>query len=76
MEERKGNLVVSRRVGQRLLIGDDITLTVVTVKSNGAVRMAINAPKGVRILREEVPPNDGLPSSIPNVEALGFVKPQ
>ncbi len=46
-------LVLSRRVGERLLIGDDIVLTVIDVRSDG-VRLGIDAPRDVRINRAEV----------------------
>lgn len=46
-------LVLSRRVGERLLIGDDIVLTVIEVRSDG-VRLGIEAPREVRVHRAEV----------------------
>lgn len=46
-------LILSRRVGERLTIGPDVTLTVVSVKG-GQIRLGIDAPKGVAIHREEV----------------------
>lgn len=46
-------LVLSRRVGERLLIGDDIVLTVIEVRSDG-VRLGIDAPRSVRVHRAEV----------------------
>jgi len=46
-------LVLTRRLGETLLIGDDIKLTVVGVK-NGQVRLGIDAPKEVNIQREEL----------------------
>ncbi|HUZ41987.1 MAG TPA: carbon storage regulator [Acidimicrobiales bacterium] len=47
-------LTLTREVGQKILIGDDIVLTVVAVSSNGRVKLGIEAPKQVRIDREEV----------------------
>jgi carbon storage regulator len=46
-------LVLSRKPGQRTLIGDSIVVTVIEV-SPGRVRLGIEAPTGVRILREEL----------------------
>jgi carbon storage regulator len=46
-------LVLSRKVGQRILIGDQITITVVRV-AQGAVRIGIEAPEHMAIVREEI----------------------
>ncbi|WP_448059139.1 carbon storage regulator CsrA [Cellulomonas hominis] len=46
-------LVLSRRVGERLVIGDDIVLTVIEVRSDG-VRLGIDAPRSVAVNRAEV----------------------
>jgi carbon storage regulator len=43
---------LSRKPGEKLVIGDDIVLTIVEVKGN-RVRLAIDAPDDVRILRSE-----------------------
>lgn len=45
-------LVLSRRAGDSIQIGDDITITV--VKSGHNVRIGIDAPKGVVVLRKEI----------------------
>ena len=47
-------LTLTREVGQKILIGEDIVLTVVSVSSNGRVKLGIDAPKQVRIDRMEV----------------------
>lgn len=49
-----GNLILERKLGQTLRIGDDITVTFATQKRNGVIKLAIRAPKGVSIHREEV----------------------
>ncbi len=46
-------LILTRKVGQKLRIGDDCEITVLDVKGR-QVRIGIVAPKGVPILREEV----------------------
>ena len=46
-------LVVSRKVGERIFIGDKITVTVVKVGSSG-VRIGIEAPKEMAVVREEL----------------------
>lgn len=47
-------LTLTREVGQKIVIGDDIVITVVSVAANGRVRLGIEAPKQVRIDRIEV----------------------
>ena len=46
-------LILSRRVGESVLIGDDVTITVLRVKGN-QVRLGVNAPKSVSVQREEM----------------------
>ncbi len=46
-------LVLTRKSGEAVRIGEDITVTVVEVRE-GQVRLGINAPQGIRIYREEV----------------------
>ena len=46
-------LVVSRKVGERVLIGDQITVTIIKVGSGG-VRIGIQAPKEMAVVREEL----------------------
>ena len=46
-------LVLTRKVGEKLLIGDDITISIVEV-NRGGVRIGVDAPRNVSILRYEV----------------------
>lgn len=46
-------LILTRRVGETLVIGDDVTVTVLGVKGN-QVRLGVNAPKEVSVHREEI----------------------
>jgi carbon storage regulator len=46
-------LVLSRKIGERVLVGDKVVITVVRIGPN-AVRLGIEAPKDVNIVREEI----------------------
>ena len=46
-------LILSRRIGETLMIGDEVTVTVLGVKGN-QVRIGVNAPKDVSVHREEI----------------------
>ncbi len=46
-------LILTRRVGETLMIGNDVTVTVLGVKGN-QVRIGVNAPKDVAVHREEI----------------------
>jgi len=46
-------LILTRRVGETLMIGDDVSVTVFGVKGN-QVRIGVNAPKDVSVHREEI----------------------
>ena len=46
-------LILTRRIGETLVVGDDVTITVLGVKGN-QVRIGVNAPKHVSVHREEI----------------------
>lgn len=50
-------LVLARKLGESILIGDDITITVVLL-SNGKVSLGIAAPKEMNIKRAELKPKE------------------
>ena len=46
-------LILGRRIGETIIVGNDVTVTVLGVKAN-QVRVGINAPKHVAVHREEI----------------------
>ncbi len=48
-------LVLSRKVGEQIKIGDDVEVTVVKI-TGGGVRLGITAPREVRVVRKELKP--------------------
>lgn len=46
-------LILTRRVGESVMIGEEVSITVLGVKGN-QVRLGINAPKSVAVHREEI----------------------
>jgi carbon storage regulator len=59
-------LVLNRKPNERIRIGQDIVVTIVRV-SGGAVRVGVDAPRDIRVMRDELP-SDG-PDDGPEVQA-------
>jgi carbon storage regulator len=60
-------LVLSRKSGERILIGDKISVTVVRI-APGVVRIGVDAPDGLTIIREEL---QGSPEDLRRKAAIG-----
>jgi carbon storage regulator len=46
-------LILTRRIGETLMIGDDVKITVLSINGN-QVRIGVNAPKEIAVHREEI----------------------
>ncbi|VFP78248.1 Carbon storage regulator [Buchnera aphidicola (Cinara cuneomaculata)] len=46
-------LILTRRIGETLIIGDEITITILGMKGN-QIRVGVNAPKKIPVHREEI----------------------
>src|SRR5437667_10477059 len=57
-------LVLSRKLGEKIYIGDNICITVVDI-DRGKIRLGIEAPRDVPIYRQELLPRKGTPPSVP-----------
>jgi len=67
-------LILTRRIGETVMIGDDVTITVLGVKGN-QVRLGISAPKNVPVHREEIYIRIKREEAIAEATA-GLVKPE
>lgn len=66
-------LILTRRVGETLMIGDEVTVTVLGVKGN-QVRIGVNAPKEVAVHREEIYDRIKREQSQGNSAGRGFIE--
>lgn len=58
-------LVLSRKLGEKIFIGENICITVVDI-DRGKIRLGIEAPRDVPIYRQELLPLKGAESAVPN----------
>jgi carbon storage regulator len=68
-------LVLSRKESQRIRLGDSIVITVVKI-SGDKVRIGIDAPSSVLVLRDELEPRDDLQSAKLTQSAAGAAEPE
>ena len=66
-------LVLSRKPGERILIGDKISITVVRI-APGIVRIGVDAPADLPILREELVNGSKLPAESPEIDVTPAAK--
>jgi carbon storage regulator len=65
-------LVLSRKQSQRIKLGDSIVITVVRVAGD-KVRLGIDAPRDMLVLRDELEPHDVVGGIAPAVESAGLL---
>lgn len=52
--QKRRRLVLTRALGESLEIGDNVTITIHQLRGNGKVRLTIEAPDSVKVLRSEL----------------------
>jgi carbon storage regulator len=62
-------LVLSRKLGEKIVIGENICITVVDI-DRGKIRLGIEAPRNVPIFRQELLPAKEVPADAPNPVAV------
>jgi carbon storage regulator len=62
-------LVLTRRVGEQILVDEDIVLTICSISRN-RVRVGIQAPPRVLLLRAELADHPSLPGTVPHDDEL------
>ena len=68
-------LVLSRKPGERILIGDDVAVTIVRIGPN-AVRIGIEAPRHMNIVREELCEKAPLAGKVGGVDSTETARPK
>ena len=51
-------LILGRREGQKIVIAEAITITILEVRENGHVQVGIDAPREIEVRRDELPPRE------------------
>jgi carbon storage regulator CsrA len=67
-------LVLTRKVREQIKIGNDIVITVLRVKGQ-SVRIGIEAPRGIRVLRAELPDAKPAAPTVTTIELNPFAQP-
>lgn len=67
-------LILSRKVNEKIMIGEDISLTIIEIRGD-QVKVGVEAPKSVKVFRQEVyeaiqNENRAAATSVPNLESL------
>ncbi len=74
-------LILSRKINEKIMIGDDVSVTIIEIRGD-QVKIGIEAPKSVKVFRQEVfeaikNENRAAATSAPNLEGLsGIVLPK
>ncbi len=74
-------LILSRKINEKIMIGDDVSITVIEIRGD-QVKIGVEAPKAVKVFRQEVfeaikNENRAAATSAPNLEGLsGIVLPK
>ncbi len=73
-------LILSRKVNEKIMIGEDISLTIIEIRGD-QVKVGVEAPKSVKVFRQEVyeaiqNENRAAATSVPSLESLQGIIPQ